>query len=975
MKAIMHERPRTYASATPPPESQQPLPRRRSARYYYIASSATWAAIAALTLLVVGAIAAVLVYVYYARHVPSPQDLTARSALFKSTRIYDRNGELLYEVIDPTGGRRTIVRYDDLSDEIIWATVDTEDATFFRNPGFNPFAIARSVYWALTEGEVVSGASGITQQVARMLYLNQEQTLDRKLKEAVLATEITRLYSKEEILQIYLNEIYYGNLSYGIAAAAETYFGKRVQDLTLAESALLAGLPQAAGPHDPYTNPEGAKARRAVVLNLMARQGHISQQAADLAAQEPLNLRPLTIEIKAPHFVMYVRGLLEERYGNQIYRRGLQVYTTLDLEMQRDAERVAQQHIESLKGHNVSNAAVLTVNAHTGEILAMLGSVNFFDDSIQGQVNVTLRPRQPGSTVKPLAYAAAFERGWSPSTMLMDVRTEYPGGPDGPYVPANYDKKEHGAVSLRQALGSSYNIPAVQALNELGVPAMLEMAERLGITTWTRPDYGLSLVLGTADTTMIELVSAFTALANAGVRVTPNPILRVVDFEGNTLEDIASQPSGEQVLDARIAFLITSILSDNEARAPALGRQNNLVLSKPSAAKTGTTEDFRDAWVVGYTPDLVTGIWVGNSDGTPMENLPGVRGAGPIWQNYMEEILADQPAHDFQMPPGIVSLPVCPISGHPVTEDCPPARTDLFLEEAAPQGPCPVHTRIGICRLSGQRATELCPADLVDVQAFTAFPLAYRQWAEAQGYPQPPVDICPIHNQGNKVQITSPAEGQTVGGLVEIRGSAIIDELVHYILEYGISHDPGGWGLVRSATTVRVDGGTLGFWDTRELENGPHTIRVLAVNSHGQTVEARVHLYVFNGGRELTPTRWTTVTPTLSPTATFTWAPTQSPTASPTFSPTLLPSVTATATPPATVTAPPTASPMPSSTATQSPTAAPTLGPTLVQLPTSAPTPTATDTPPPTQTPAPTRTPAFGPTLVFPPTATRTPRP
>ncbi len=955
----MNYQAKPHYQSIPRPVSPLKPPQQRSAvDIYFYLSSLMWAAVTTVLLLLLGTALVVAGYIYVARGLPSPDDLETRSASFKSTKIFDRNGELLYEVIDPTGGRRTVVPLKDIPKHLIWATIATEDATFYRNPGFNPFSILRALYQDITEGEIVSGASGITQQLAKNLYLTRDRTLNRKIKEAVLAAEITRRYSKDRILEIYLNEFYYGNLAYGVGAAAETYFGKKVQDLTLAEAALLAGLPQSPINYDPYTHPEAAKARRSIVLDLMIKEEYITPEAADKARAEPLKLRPQTIEIKAPHFVMYVRQLLEQRYGTGLlYRSGLQVYTTLDLRMQNIAEKVARAHIATLAKRKVTNASLVAMNPHTGEILTMLGSADFFDEKIDGQVNVALNLRQPGSTLKPLAYAAAFERGWNPATLLMDVRTEFPDGSRPPYVPVNYDQKYHGPVSLRTALACSYNIPAVQTLYNIGLPALLEMSHRLGVKSLNRPDYGLSLVLGGGDVTLLELAGAYAVFANQGVLVPPTPILRVTDYASKPVEERASRQAerarqGERVVDPRIAFLITSILSDNEARTPAYGRQSALVLSRPAAVKTGTTDNFRDAWVIGYTPDFVAGVWVGNSDGSPMLGVPGVEGAAPIWHDFMEQALAGQPAPAFDMPSGIVSVPVCPVSGYPRTEDCPPPRTDFFLQEAAPKDPCPVHTVIRICKVSGQRATDSCPPDQVEGRRYVAFPLAYRLWAEEHGFPQPPADSCSIHAPDTLVQITSPREGQTVGGIVEIRGMALLGSFSHYLLEYGISHDPGGWGRITSEIANQVNDGILGHWDTRNLQNGPHTVRLLVFNRQGRAVESRVRLFVSNLPGTLTPspsltrtptpTRTTKATTTTTPTLPRTGTPTSTATPTPTCTP------TPTFTRPATFTATPSPSPSLPRTATPSPSPMPsptpmrTLPPrqTLIVLPT--PTPSAT---------------------------------
>ena len=483
-----------------------------------------------------------IAYANIALSLPAPGELGARSADFVSTKIYDRQGGLLYELFDPQWGRRTEVPLDRISPYLVQATIATEDRYFYQHPGFDPLSIARALWYAVNEREVVSGASTITQQVARNVLLSPvertQRTLSRKVREAILAAEITRRYPKDTILEIYLNEIWYGNLAYGIEAAAETYFGKSADQLTLAEAALLAGLPQSPPLHDPYANPDGAKARQAVVLDLMVEAGYITPVQAEAAKAEKLEYVPLSFPISAPHFVVYVRQLLEQQYGVEaLSKGGLRVYTTLDPRLQAIAERVAEEHVNSLAEKHATNAALVALNPGTGEILAMLGSVDFFDEEIAGQVNVALRLRQPGSSIKPVTYVAAFEKGWTPATLLWDVPMEFPDGANPPYKPTNYDDKFHGPVLLRTALGSSYNVPAVQTLQFVGLPDMLAMAHRLGITSLNRPDYGLSLTLGGGDVTLFEMVGAYATFANAGVRVPPVAIARVEDSEGRVIAE------------------------------------------------------------------------------------------------------------------------------------------------------------------------------------------------------------------------------------------------------------------------------------------------------------------------------------------------------------------------------------------------------------------------------------------------------
>ncbi|MFB0535050.1 MAG: penicillin-binding protein 1C, partial [Anaerolineae bacterium] len=630
-------------------------------------------------------------YTYIATSLPAPEELQTRSVAFASTKIYDRNGGLLYEVFDPQGGRRTLVPLTHISSYLPQATIATEDKYFYQHPGVDPIGIARAVWQNVTERGIVSGASTIPQQLARTVFLSPEErvqrTLSRKIKEAVLATEINRRYSKEAILEFYLNTIYYGNLAYGIEAAAETYFDKTAGELSLAESALLAGLPQSPAIYDPFTNPEAAKARQAVVLGLMVEGGYITPAQAEAARSEELRFIAQRIDIRAPHFVTYVRQLLEQNYGSAVlYPGGLQVYTTLDPRLQGIAERVAREQIVALADKHATNAALVAIRPGTGEILAMLGSVDFFDPEIDGQVNVALRLRQPGSAIKPVNYAAAFEKGWTPATLIMDVPTEFPDGANPPYKPTNYDEKFHGPVLVRTALGSSYNIPAVKTLQYVGLPTFLEMAHRLGIASLNRPDYGLSLTLGGGDVTLLELTGAYAVFANGGRRVPPVAVLRLVDNYGRVIEEY-HPPEGQPVISPQHAYLITSILSDNQARTPAFGPNSVLKLSRPAVAKTGTTNDWRDNWTIGYTPDLVTGVWVGNSDNTPMARISGVTGAGPIWHNFMEEALADTPPREFTRPEGIETIEICADSGTIPSQVCPRKKLEIFAAGQGPLGP------------------------------------------------------------------------------------------------------------------------------------------------------------------------------------------------------------------------------------------------------------------------------------------------
>jgi 1A family penicillin-binding protein len=904
---------------------------------------------------------AVAGYTYIALSLPAPEELQTRSVNFASTKIYDRNGGLLYEVFDPQGGRRTLVPLENISPYLRQAIIATEDKRFYQHPGVDPIGITRAVWQNVKEQSIISGASTIPQQLARTVFLSPEEraqrTLWRKIKEAVLATEITRRYPKDIILEVYLNTIYYGNLAYGIEAAAQTYFGKTAADLTLAEAALLAGLPQSPALYDPFTNPEAAKTRQAVVLGLMVEEGYITPAQAEAARSEELQFVTQRGDIRAPHFVTYVRQLLEQKYGSAVlYQGGLQVYTTLDLRLQEIGERVAREQVAALANKHVTNAALVAIRPSSGEILAMLGSVDFFNPEIDGQVNVALRLRQPGSAIKPVTYAAAFEKGWTPASLIMDVPTEFPDGANPPYKPTNYDEKFHGPVLVRTALGSSYNIPAVKTLQYVGLPTFLEMAHRLGIHSLNRPDYGLSLTLGGGDVTLLELTGAYAVFANGGRQMPPVAVLRIVDNYGRVIEE-HHLPEGEQegqpVLSPQHAYLITSILSDNEARTPAFGPNSVLKLSRPAAVKTGTTNDWRDNWTVGYTPDLVAGVWVGNSDNTPMAEISGVAGAGPIWHNFMEEALADTPPREFIRPGGIETIEICADSGTLPSEVCPRKKWEVFAAGQGPLGPeHDIHQMVRIDRTTGQLATEFCPENLVEEKYFQVYPPDGREWAEQHGIPQPPTETCTLHPGPAQVAIFQPLEGEQVEGVVPVVGRANMPDFSHYIVEYGVTQDPGGWGPVSGPIDTPMESGLLAQWDTRGLHNMGHTLRVLVFDHQGTVAEARVHVVVTNPTPTPTPTPLPTRTPlpTPTPTATVTPGPTATPTPT-TIRPTATPTeaLVATSTPTATSTPVPTQAPpvtsTPTATLTEAPTETPTGTPTATREPTATAPRTPTETP------------------------------
>jgi 1A family penicillin-binding protein len=650
-------------------------------------------------LLGVGSVAA---YAYYARDLPDPRNLASRLQ-FHSTKIYDRNGVLLYEVFDPNRGRRTEVTLAEIADPMKQAILAAEDARFYQNPGIDPQGIIRAFFENLTSGGTrLSGGSTITQQLVKNTLLSSERTLSRKIKEAILAISISHRYSKDQILEMYLNTVYFGNQAYGVEAAAQTYFGKPASELTLPEAALLAGLVRAPSTTNPFADQQAAKAAQQRVLDLMVRHGFISEAEARAAAEQPLNYHTRQLgEIKAPHFVLWVREQLEAnpRYGQKgLYQQGLEVTTTLDIRLQEMAELIVRDHVARLGRFNVRDGALVAINPATGEILAMVGSADYHNKAIQGEVNVALALRQPGSSIKPITYLAAFLKGWTPATIIEDAPTEFPGGTgQPPYRPKNYDGQFHGKVTARTALANSYNIPAVKTLQFVGLPAMIDLARRMGITTFQDPSrYGLSLTLGGGEVRLLELTSAYGVFATGGKRLSPVSILKVTDAKGNVLDHWPG-PRPQPVVDAQYAYLITSILSDNEARTPAFGPNSPLRLSRAAAVKTGTTDDFKDNWTIGYTSQLVTGVWVGNADNQPMRGTTGLTGAAPIWHDFMEFALKPLPVDPLAPPPGLARVPIARDSGRLWVDGCPEPKIEEFVvqppkEKCQAPTPTPVPT-------------------------------------------------------------------------------------------------------------------------------------------------------------------------------------------------------------------------------------------------------------------------------------------
>lgn len=594
------------------------------------------------------------VYLFQIAHdLPSPTKLSDNSGPLTTT-FYDRNGKVLYRLYEDKN--RSLVKLTDLPPDLLHATIAIEDKNFYSHPGVDVQGLARVGYEYFVDHKV-EGGSTITQQLIKNTLLTPERTWQRKLREMILAFWAERIYSKNDILQMYFNEVAYGGPAWGIAAASQTYFNKPPKDLTLAESTYLAGLPASPTTYSPYgDHPELGKERQKEVLRRMVEDHYITADVAVKTYEEQLTINPAVSQIQAPHFVMYVKSLLAQEFGERyLAQGGLQIYTSLDLDTQNMAQQVVKNQVDNLANLNVTNGAAMVTDPTNGQILAMVGSKDYWDSN-GGNFNVATADRQPGSSIKPITYATAFKLGYSPGTVILDAPVAFKNAWET-YAPVNYDGKFHGPVTIRTALGSSYNIPAVKTLAMVGIPNMLQTAHDMGITTLNDTNrYGLSLTLGGGEVKLVDMMTVYGTLSQMGVRHDPQPILKVVDSSGNVLED-HTQIDGRRVLTTGIAYLLSNILSDNAARTPAFGPNSLLIIPNHTVAvKTGTTDSKRDNWTFGYTPNLVVGVWVGNNNNQPMDPrlTSGITGAAPIWHDIMNNLLANKADVAFQRPDDVI---------------------------------------------------------------------------------------------------------------------------------------------------------------------------------------------------------------------------------------------------------------------------------------------------------------------------------
>ncbi len=821
-----------------------------------------------LSLAIIGFFIVAVAAAWISHDLPDPNTLKTREVA-QSTKIYDRTGtHLLYELHGDT--RRTLVKIEDIPDSVKHATIAVEDKDFYNHHGIYWRGLFRAVFDSIIHGQRIQGTSTLTQQLVKNAILTNERTLTRKVKEFLLAIQIERLYTKDQILQLYLNEIPYGSNIYGIESAAQNYFGKPAKELTLDEAALLASIPQRPDYYSPYgtglsgDNRPQLVARQHHVLDLMAEQGYITKDEAEAAKQIDTlkKIKPKSLTgIEAPHFVTYVTSLLEAKYGQKTAEEGgLKVITTLDWDKQQAAEDEVKKGVDARgKQYHFANAALISLDPKTGQILSMVGSKDYFADpapagcrpgvtcQFDPNVNVTLRPRQPGSSFKPIVYAVGFIKGFLPDTQLWDVNTSFKTdiGPD--YQPHDYDLKERGPVSIRQALQGSLNLPAVQMLYLDGVSRVLDFAESLGYTTFgDRSRFGLSLVLGGGEVTPLEHANAYAAFATEGIHYPTSAILKVEDPSGQTLEEW-QQPAGDRVMSPQIARLISNVLSDNQARTYIFGAVNSLTLpDRPVAAKTGTTNDYHDAWTVGYTPSLVTAVWVGNNDNSEMKRgADGSIVAAPIWQAYMKRATKDMPVEQFTPP-------------DPPTTD-KPALLGHVVEQT-----------INVDRASGKRATDLTPPDQIEARTyyeahtilyyvdkddptgpppanpatdpqFANWEAAVQSWVQRTGWHATdttpiPTDYDNVHVPQNvpQVSIVQPTANQDIGSRnLTIQTNVSSAQTIQQV-QATMDGTPLGTSYVSPWTlTVHIP---------NSLDKGVHVLDVKAIDVYGNAGDASINV-------------------------------------------------------------------------------------------------------------------------------------
>lgn len=777
----------------------------------------------------------------FAKDLPSPYKLTERDSSL-STKIYDRNGKLLYDIYGDKN--RALVKWNDLPGYVKEATIAIEDKNFYKHKGFSATGITRAfINIFLFRG--LQGGSTITQQVVKNTLLTSERTINRKIKEFILSLQVERKYTKDEILQIYLNEVPYGGTSWGIEAAAQTYFGKEAKDLTLAEAVILAGFPQRPSFYSPFgTNPKAYISRAEDVARRMREDGYITKEKEKALKEEIRQVKFSSNDqgIKAPHFVFYVRDLLIKKFGETLIEQGgLKVRTTLDWDLQEKAQKIVAEEVAKVSDLKVGNGAAVIIDPKTGEILAMVGSKDYFAKDYDGQVNVTLSLRQPGSALKPFTYATAFKAGYTPATLLMDVSTEFPGGAgQPPYKPVNYDGKYRGPQQVRFALGNSLNLPAVKMLALVGIKNMLRTAYDAGIKSLEPTDenlkrFGLAITLGGGEVRLLELTSGYGTLANQGKYAEPVAVLKVEDRKGKILDEV-KETKAKSVIGEDISFLISHILSDNNARSAVFGSSSLLNISgKTVAAKTGTTDDKRDNWAIGYTPSYVVGVWVGNNDNSPMNPkiASGITGATPIWNRLMSTVFANKGSESFGKPDNVTAIEIDAFGGGLPCRDYP-KRSEYFIRGTEPTKDCLIEKT-----LDGKEYYVLVEFDPVSTDGKNRWQEGIDAWIATQSDPKykPPKELInqPTQNPDEiKVSIKKPSDHDQVElnfeTEAEVQSGRKVTKMEFYI--------------DGSIKDTKNDGPYKFNFTFSDSNKGKHKIKVKAFNEAGKDNEQEITVSV-----------------------------------------------------------------------------------------------------------------------------------
>lgn len=794
-----------------------------------------------------------IAFAWFAKDLPTPSKIAERRAV-ESTKLYDRTGQvLLYETGDQ---KRTVVESDQISGHLKDATIATEDANFYKHHGFDSKGLIRAIYDKLTgKTSRVSGTSTITQQYVKNALLSSDRSLTRKFKELILAIELEFMFSKDQILTMYLNEIPYGNSTAGAEAASKMYYGKTAKDLTISEAATLAAIPQAPTYYSPYgTHTKELVSRKNYVLDRMVDTGKIIKDDAEKAKSEDTlalgtTLKPRHDTILAPHFAMYTLEQIADKFGEEkVQKEGLKIITTLDYDKQKIAEQSISDGVPKITKYGASNAAMVAIDPKTGQVLAMVGSKDYFDTKIDGNVNVADSLRQPGSSFKPFSYATLFKKKeFSPSKIIFDMQTDFGGG----YIPHNYNGRTNGPVTIRQALSNSLNIPAVKAMSLAGMDNVIRTATDMGITSLNQRDrYGLSLALGTGEVRPVEMAGAFGVFATGGIKNDLTSIIKITDSNGKTVYDYETDKRKEaQVLDPQVAYEISSILSDNNARSLVFGTRSALHFpDRIVAAKTGTTTDFKDAWTVGYTPSIAVAVWVGNSNAAKMSSgADGSIVAAPMFHQFIVKALEGTSSEEFKRPEGIQEVEVEKWSNKLPNDQSQDKIKDIFASWQVPTDRDNIHVKLRVCKSNGKLAPNDLPASMVEEKTFTNihserpdnpnWENPVMAWAQANGmYGSVPTDYCSAKDLTPTISFASPTSGSSLGESTTISVVASASPRVSSV-EYFIDDISIGTGDTTNTSFPKS-------YDFSTLSQGNHQLSAVGTDENGTTVKATMTISI-----------------------------------------------------------------------------------------------------------------------------------